>query len=52
LGLIPEGHGVFTLFYTANEKVAGNEPDANGINSTPGSIGLVEVQWKRAGDRH
>lgn len=46
LGLIDEGNGLFTLFYTANEKVAGMAPDGNGINTTPGSMGLVEVVWK------
>lgn len=48
LGLIPEGGDSFTLFYTANEKVSGMQPDGNGINTTPGSMGLVEVQWKKA----
>jgi hypothetical protein len=48
LGLIPEGNDSFTLFYTANEKVSGSGPDGNGINNTPGSMGLVEVQWKKA----
>jgi hypothetical protein len=47
LGLIPEGKNSFTLFYTANEKVSGMQPDGNGITSTPGSIGLVEVQLKK-----
>jgi hypothetical protein len=46
LGLIPEGNGLFTLFYTANEKT-GAAPDLNGINLTPGSMGLVEVRWNR-----
>jgi len=46
LGLIDEGKGIFTLFYTANEKVQGESPDGNGINLTPGSMGLVEVRWK------
>jgi hypothetical protein len=46
LGLIPEGKNSFTLFYTANEKVPGMQPDGNGINKTPGSIGMVEVQLK------
>jgi hypothetical protein len=50
LGLIDEGYGRFTLFYTANEKISGTGPDGNGIVSTPGSMGLVEVQWKR-GDK-
>ena len=49
LGLIDEGNGSFTLFYTANEGVSGMAPDANGINTTPGSLGLVEVEWKNAG---
>jgi hypothetical protein len=46
LGLVDEGNGLFTLFYSANEKVTGASPDANGITMTPGSIGVVEVQWK------
>jgi hypothetical protein len=49
LGLVDEGKGLFTLFYTANERVPGAGPDGNGINTTPGSMGLVEVRWKRAG---
>jgi hypothetical protein len=44
LGLVPEGNDLFTLFYTANEKISGMQPDGNGINTTPGSIGLVEVR--------
>jgi len=48
LGLIDEGNGLFTLFYTANEKVSGSDPDGYGINTTPGSMGLVEVRWKGA----
>lgn len=49
LGLIPEGNGSYTLFYTANEAISGTGPDANGINSTPGSMGLVEVEIGRPG---
>ena len=49
LGLIDEGNGSFTLFYTANEKVPGSGPDANGIVTTPGSMGLVDVEWKHLG---
>ena len=45
LGLVPEGEDSFTLFYTANEKASGTRPDRNGINTTPGSLGLVEVRW-------
>jgi hypothetical protein len=51
LGLIDEGNGLFTLFYTGNEKVSGSGPDGYGINTTPGSIGLVVVRWKRNGSR-
>jgi len=47
LGLIPEGNDSFTLFYTANEKLSGAGPDANGINTTPGSLGLVDVRLIR-----
>jgi len=47
LGLISEGNDSFTLFYTANEKVSGMQPDGNGINSTPGSMGLVEIRLKK-----
>ena len=50
LGLIDEGNGLFTLFYTANEKVSGMEPDPNGIVTTPGSMGMVEIEWKHAGN--
>ena len=46
LGLVEEGNGLFTLFYSANEKVNGAVPDANGIVMTPGSIGVVEVRLK------
>lgn len=49
LGLVAEGGDTFTLFYTANEKVSGMQPDGNGINTTPGSMGLVQVRWKKAG---
>jgi len=49
LGLVPEGYDLFTLFYTANEKVPGATADANGIVLTPGSVGLVEVRLKRIG---
>ena len=48
LGLIPEPEkDSFTLFYTANEKVSGMQPDGNGINRTPGSMGLVEVRLRK-----
>jgi hypothetical protein len=47
LGLISEGKDLFTLFYTANEKVSGMQPDGNGINTAPGSMGLVEVRLKK-----
>jgi hypothetical protein len=44
LGLVDEGGGSFTLFYSANEKIAGASPDANGVTMTPGAIGVVEVR--------
>jgi hypothetical protein len=44
LGLVDEGGGSFTLFYSANEKIAGATPDANGVTMTPGAIGVVEVR--------
>jgi hypothetical protein len=49
LGLVEEGPDSFTIFYTANEKISGAKADANGIVSTPGSVGLVEVKFKKAG---
>jgi hypothetical protein len=49
LGLIDEGQDSFTLFYTANEKISGTAADANGIVSTPGSIGVVEVKFEKTG---
>ncbi len=47
LGLIDEGSGRFTLFYSANEKISGTHADANGIVLTPGAVGMVEVKLKR-----
>jgi len=47
LGLIEEGKDNFTLFYTANEKIAGTHADGYGVTLTPGAVGLVEVQLKR-----
>jgi hypothetical protein len=44
LGLTYEGDGQFTLFYSANEKIAGSQADANGIVLTPGAIGMVKVR--------
>jgi hypothetical protein len=44
LGLIGEGDGLFTLFYSANERIEGSHADANGIVLTPGSIGMVELR--------
>jgi hypothetical protein len=49
LGLIEEGKDTFTLFYTANEKVAGTRADEYGVTLTPGAVGLVEVALKRVG---
>ncbi|HEY2471886.1 MAG TPA: hypothetical protein VGI45_29140 [Terracidiphilus sp.] len=44
LGLVDEGNGLFTLFYTANEKVNNARADAYGVNVTPGSLGVVDVK--------
>ncbi len=48
LGLIAEGKGSFTLFYTANQDLLGAPPDAHGIKLTPGALGLVEVELRRS----
>jgi len=50
LGLVDEGNGHFTLFYTANEKIRGAHADGYGVNVTPGSLGLVDVRLSHAGD--
>lgn len=44
LGLVEEGGGSFTLFYTANEKVTGTHVDEYGVNRTPGALGFAEVR--------
>ncbi len=44
LGLVDEGSGLFTLFYTANERIKGAHEDAYGVNVTPGSVGVVDVR--------
>lgn len=49
LGLIDEGNGMFTLFYTANEKSTGARADRYGVNVTPGAMGVVDVQLNMAG---
>jgi len=49
LGLIDEGDGRFTLFYSANEEITGAAPDANGVTMTPGAVGVVEVTIRGAG---
>jgi hypothetical protein len=46
LGLIDEGNGQFTLFYSANERLDGLHADANGIVLTPGAVGMVGVRLK------
>lgn len=48
LGLVDEGNGLFTLFYTANEKIDGVHADGYGVNVTPGSLGLVDVRLDQA----
>jgi hypothetical protein len=50
LGLIEEGKDTFTLFYTANETIAGSSADGYGITLTPAAVGLVEVKLKRAAE--
>ena len=50
LGLIPEGHGSFTLFYTANQDQLGAPIGQQWIKKTPGALGLVEVKVKRVHD--
>jgi hypothetical protein len=44
LGLIDEGNGSFTLFYSGNQIIPGAHADANGVILTPGAIGMVEVR--------
>jgi hypothetical protein len=50
LGLVEEGDGGFTLFYTANEKATGTQPDAYGVTLTPGAVGFVEVRITATSD--
>jgi len=50
LGLVEEGNGQYTLFYTANEKSAGTQPDAYGVTLTPGAVGYVELRVLTAGE--
>jgi hypothetical protein len=49
LGLVDEGNGHFTLFYSANEKIPGAHVDGNGIVLTPGAVGMVEVRLQQEG---
>jgi hypothetical protein len=49
LGLVQEDNGTFTLFYTANEKTAGTQPDAFGVTLTPGAVGFVELRVTTSG---
>jgi hypothetical protein len=49
LGLIEEGKDSFTIFYTANEKLAGKRVDGYGITIAPGAVGFVEVKLTRTG---
>ncbi len=51
LGLIPEGRGSFTLFYTANQDLLGAPQDPNGIKLTPGALSFVEVRLERTGGK-
>lgn len=49
LGLIEEGRDKFTVFYTANERMAGKRSDGFGIAITPAAVGFVEVKLVRTG---
>ena len=44
LGLVEESKGVFTLFYTANQKTDGTQSDAYGVTLSPGAVGFVVVR--------
>jgi hypothetical protein len=46
LGMIDEGDGQYTLFYSANERIDGLQADANGIVLTPGAVGMVNVKLR------
>lgn len=46
LGMVEEGGNSFTLFYTANEKIAGAHADGYGVNLTPGALGFAEVRLR------
>jgi hypothetical protein len=50
LGLIDEGNGSFTLFYSGNETIPGTHADRNGITLTPGAVGIVEVKLRQTED--
>jgi len=50
LGLVEEEGGRYTLFYTANEKADGAQPDRYGVTLTPGAVGFVEVRTARPGE--
>jgi hypothetical protein len=50
LGLVEEDDGTFSLFYTANEKSAGTQPDAYGVTLTPGAVGFVELRVTTTGE--
>ncbi|MGA3031941.1 MAG: hypothetical protein ABSD70_01575 [Terracidiphilus sp.] len=50
LGLVEEGSGIFTLFYTANEKADGARPDRYGVTLTAGAVGFVEVRAARSSE--
>ncbi|HVT96915.1 MAG TPA: hypothetical protein VHE33_05360 [Acidobacteriaceae bacterium] len=49
LGLVEEKGQTFTLFYTANQKVAGAQTDGYGVNLTPGALGYAEVRLREGG---
>lgn len=49
LGLVDEGDGRLSLFYTANERIKGAQTDGYGVNLTPGALGVVDVQLRETG---
>ena len=47
LGLIDEGDGSFSLFYSGNQIIPGAHADANGITMTRGAVGVPEVKLEQ-----
>jgi hypothetical protein len=51
LGLVPEGKGKFTLFYTGYEKGAGATAAGNVTLPGVAAMGMVEVELRRGGEK-